>query len=183
YLLTLIYGEVALSSSNPLLHIQHPALAGHVVSPMWDDRWVPMKILNPTQSPITLRRNTKLADVSPCLAVEDVSLTQGAYKSHDATDSGLPKPILSVDPVQLLHEYGLEDIDIDGCEVSKSWKEELESLIVSYQDVFSRDRHYCGEVKDFVHKIHLCNERLFCLPYRRIPPAHYQNLREVLSEM
>ncbi len=158
-------------------------LVGRVVSPMWGDRWVPMKILNPSKSPITLRRNTKLADVSPCLAVEDVSLTQGVCKPHDVTDSALPKPILSVDPVRLLHEYGLEDVDIDGCEVSESWKEELASLILSYHDVFSRDRLDCGEAKDFVHRIHLCDERPFRLPYRRIPPAHYQKLREVLSEM
>ncbi len=83
----------------------------------------------------------------------------------------------------MLHEYGLEDIDIDGCEVSESWKEELASLILSYHDVFSRDRLDCGEAKDFVHRIHLCDERPFRLPYRRIPPAHYQKLREVLSEM
>lgn len=70
---------------------------GHVVSPMWGARWVPMKILNPTQSLITLRRNTKLA-------VEDVSLTQGVCKPHDVTDSALSKPILSVDPVRMLHE-------------------------------------------------------------------------------
>ncbi len=161
----------------------HHVLVGRVVSPMWGDRWVPMKILNPTQSPITLRHNTKLADVSPCLAVEDVSLTQGVCKPHDVTDSALPKPILSVDPVRLLHEYGLEDIDIDGCEVSASWKEELASLIVSYHNVFSRYRLDCGEAKDFVHRIHLYDECPFRLPYRRIPPAHYQKLREVLSEM
>ncbi|KAG1937129.1 retrotransposable element [Pimephales promelas] len=108
---------------------------GRLVTPMWGDRWVPMKILNPTESPITLRRNTKLADVSPCLAVED------------------------------------------------SWKEELASLIVSYNDVFSKDRLDCGKVRDFVHRIHLSDERPFRLPYRRTPPAHYQKLREVLSEM
>ncbi|KAL1246736.1 hypothetical protein QQF64_034331 [Cirrhinus molitorella] len=158
-------------------------LVGRVVTPMWGDQWVPMKILNSTQSMITLRRNTKLADVSPCLAVEDVPLTQGVCKSNVVTDSALPKPILSVDPVRLLHKYGLEDIDINGCEVSESWKEKLASLIVSYQDVFSRDRLDCGEAKDFVHRIHLCDERPFRLPYHRIPPAHYQKLREVLSDM
>lgn len=142
-----------------------------------------MKILNPTQSPITLRRNSKLADVSPCLAVEDVTVTQGLCRPHNVTDSAFTKPFPSVDPTQLLREYGLGDIDIDGCEVSKSCKEELASLIVSYCDVFLRDRLDCGEVKDFVHRIHLCDERPFRLPYRRIPPAHYHKLREVLSDM
>lgn len=29
-------------------------LVGRVITPMWGDRWVPMKILNPTHSPVTL---------------------------------------------------------------------------------------------------------------------------------
>lgn len=151
-------------------------LVGRVVSSLWGNRWVPMKVLNPTQSPITLRRNTKLPDVSPCLAVEDVTVTQGLCRSHNVTDSAFTKPFPSIDPMQLLREYGLEDIDIDGCEVSKSCN-------VSHCDVFSRDRLDCGEAKDFVHRIHLCDERPFRLPYRRIPPAHYHKLREVLSDM
>lgn len=158
-------------------------LVGRVLTPMWGDCWVPMKILNPTQSPITLCRNAKLADVSSCLAVEDVTVTQSLCRSHDVPDAAFLKPIPSVDPVRLLHEYGLEDINIESCDVSKLWMEELASVIVSYRDVFSRDRIDCGEAKDFVHRIHLCDERPFRLPYRRIPPAHYHKLREVLSEM
>ncbi|KAG1952355.1 interleukin-1 receptor accessory protein-like 1-A [Pimephales promelas] len=157
-------------------------LVGRLVTPMWGDRWVPMKILNPTESPITLRRNTKLADVSPCLAVEDVTFSQDVCRPQ-VSDATFNKSIPPVDPVRLLHEYGLEDIDIEGCAVSKSWKEELASLIVSYNDVFSKDRLDCGKVRDFVHRIHLSDERPFRLPYRRTPPAHYQKLREVLSEM
>ncbi len=85
--------------------------------------------------------------------------------------------------MQLLKDYGLKDVDIDGCEVSEMWRRKLAALIVSYHDVFSKDKLDCGEVKDFVHRIHLYDERPFRLPYRRIPPAHYQKLREVLSEM
>ena len=40
---------------------------------MWGDRWLAMKVINPTSEPIMLRRNTKLADVFPCIAVEDMS--------------------------------------------------------------------------------------------------------------
>ncbi len=87
------------------------------------------------------------------------------------------------DPVQLLKDCCLKDVDIDGCEVSAMWRRKLAALIVSYHDVFSKDKLDCGEAKDFVHRIHLYDERPFHLPYRRTPPAHYQKLREVLSEM
>lgn len=38
-------------------------LVRRVVTPMWGDRWVPMKILNPNPTSVTLRRNSKLADI------------------------------------------------------------------------------------------------------------------------
>ncbi|KAL1259004.1 hypothetical protein QQF64_009581 [Cirrhinus molitorella] len=49
--------------------------------------------------------------------------------------------------------------------------------------ILKLDKLDCGEAKDFVHRVHLYDEHPFCLPYRRIPPAHYQKLREVLPEM
>ena len=41
----------------------------------------------------------------------------------------------------------------------------------------------CGEAKDFVHKIPLVDERPFRLPYRRVPPTQYEQLRTALNEM
>ncbi|KAL1249418.1 hypothetical protein QQF64_020423 [Cirrhinus molitorella] len=41
----------------------------------------------------------------------------------------------------------------------------------------------CGEAKEFEHCIRLTDDRPFRLPYRRIHPAHYQKLRQVLTEM
>ncbi|KAI5614528.1 interleukin-1 receptor accessory protein-like 1-A isoform X1 [Silurus asotus] len=133
--------------------------------------------LNPNAAPFSPNTNVQH------LVVEDVTIAQGVCRPLETTDSALPKPVPPIDPEQLLHEYELNDIDIDGCEVSESWKKELTNLIVSYRDVFSRGRLDCGEASDFVHRIHFCDDRPFRLPYRRIPPAHYKKLREALSEM
>uniref|UniRef100_A0A8C5BFE2 ribonuclease H n=1 Tax=Gadus morhua TaxID=8049 RepID=A0A8C5BFE2_GADMO len=158
-------------------------LVGRLVTPMWGDRWIPVKVLNPTHSLVTLRRNAKLADVSPCLAVEDLPITQGLCQTQSDV-SGSPTPSKSMlDPVKLLKDHGLADIDIGGCEVSADWKKELAELLLKFQDVFSKAKLDCGEAKDFVHRIHLSDDRPFRLPYRRVPPAHYHHLREVLSEM
>lgn len=159
-------------------------LVGRVVTPMWGDRWVPMKVLNPTEKPLILRRNAKIADVFPCVAVEDFAFSQGRselYCNHSAVSTGSSHH--SADPVQMLRDCGLHDIDIESCEVSDESKRRLAELVISYQDVFSRGKLDCGEARDFVHRIHLADDQPFRLPYRRIPPAHYQQLREVLSEM
>lgn len=159
-------------------------LVGRVATPMWGDRWVPMKILNPNQTSVTLRRNSKLADVSSCLAVEDFTVMQGLSRTHSDVPESEPLDATSLnDPVQLLKACGLKDVDIDGCEVSEMWKQKMAALVASYHDVFSKDKLDCGEAKEFVHRIHLYDEQPFRLPYRRIPPAHYQKLREVLSVM
>lgn len=52
-------------------------LLGKVLTPMWGDRWVPKKVLNASLNPVTLSRNAKLVDVAPCLAVENLPVTQG----------------------------------------------------------------------------------------------------------
>ena len=159
-------------------------LVGRIVTPMWGDRWVPMKIVNPTQSPITLRRNAKLADVSPCLAVEDLTVAQGLCQPQvqvPASSAAPPGP--SPDPGQMLSDCGLQDVDVESCDVSPEWRKKLADLLVTYQDVFSKDKLDCGEAKDCVHRIHLLDDRPFRLPYRRVPPADYHKLREVLTEM
>ncbi|KAJ8361726.1 hypothetical protein AAFF_G00429480 [Aldrovandia affinis] len=159
-------------------------LVGRVVTPMWGDRWIPVKVLNPTQRAITLRRNAKIADVFPCLAVEDLPITQGLCRSQcGLSDPPTASPRSAGDPVQLLKDCGLADINVDGCEVSESCRRKLAELVLSYQDVFSRDKLDCGEAKEFVHRIRLLDDRPFRLPYRRVPPGHYQQLREVLSDL
>ncbi|KAL6456481.1 hypothetical protein MHYP_G00350250 [Metynnis hypsauchen] len=47
-------------------------LVGRVISPLWGDGWLPVKIVNPTTAEITLRKNAKVADVFPCIALEDL---------------------------------------------------------------------------------------------------------------
>jgi len=39
-------------------------LVSRVVTPMWGDRYVPMKIVNLSDQPVTLKRNCKMGDVS-----------------------------------------------------------------------------------------------------------------------
>ncbi|KAI7799059.1 hypothetical protein IRJ41_016640, partial [Triplophysa rosa] len=147
-------------------------LIGRVVTPLWGDWWVPLKVTNLSDKPVTLKRNRKLADVFPGLAVEDFDLLQGF--SHASSVADLK---------QRLNAVGLDDINIDSCSVKDTVKEKLVQLLENYNDVFSKHALDCGEARGFVHRIRLIDERLFRLPYRRIPPAHYQKLRQVLSEM
>lgn len=156
-------------------------LIGRVVTPLWGDGWVPMKIINPTNNPITLRRNAKLADVSPCIAVEELQTSSTPTVKSCCQQFTNDQSISDI--TKVLKEMGLNELDLESCEVSDQCKKEMSKLAFKYADIFSKHKLDCGEVKDFVHKIHLVDERPFKLPYRRVPPAHYQKLRETLNEM
>ncbi|XP_061887948.1 uncharacterized protein LOC133638923 isoform X1 [Entelurus aequoreus] len=159
-------------------------LVARIVSPMWGDRWVPLKLINTSDRPVLLRRNAKLADVYSCVALEDMDVAQlSGAPLLSCTQSATP-PAADIDSViDKLKSVGLCNIDIESCEVSEHCKKRLAHLVLQYEDVFSRHQLDCGEAKGFVHRIHLSDSRPFRLPYRRVPPSQYQKLRQVLSEM
>ena len=158
-------------------------MVGRVVTPLWGDRWVPMKVTNLSDRPVTLRRNCKLADVSPCLAVEDFELLQGFSQIDTAVPGKRHTPLSPSGLEQRLRDVGLDKLDIQPCQTSPAGAVKLVQLLECYNDVFSKHEMDCGEAKGFVHRIRLTDDRPFRLPYRRVPPAHYQKLRQVLTDM
>uniref|UniRef100_A0A3B1JBI6 Gypsy retrotransposon integrase-like protein 1 n=1 Tax=Astyanax mexicanus TaxID=7994 RepID=A0A3B1JBI6_ASTMX len=165
-------------------------MVGRVVTSMNAERWVPVRILNPSNKPVTLKRNSKVADVSPCLALEDLDVKSNQSASNKVTVSSQKVDSPTADSSQVapgfrdrMDQLGLGDLDVDSCEVTTYWKEQLVQLIQKYEGVFSKDKLDCGKAKDFYHRIRLSDDRPFRLPYRRVPPAHYHKLRQVLSEM
>lgn len=49
-------------------------MVGRTVTLLWGDGWVPVRVINPSHKRVTLRRNCKIADVSPCVALEDFDI-------------------------------------------------------------------------------------------------------------
>lgn len=105
-------------------------IIGRVVAPMWGDRWVPMKILNPTMSQVTLRRNVK---VCRRLAVKDLFISQGVSRpqSGQGSDHTSTSNVTSL-PSQRLEDCGLAVNDLESCDVSHEWTEGLADLVLTY---------------------------------------------------
>ncbi len=158
-------------------------LVARLVTHLWGDRWVPLKLINTWDKPVMLRRNAKIADLFPGIALED--LDDGNLLSQ--TQQTQPKYSRSTDlrsVAEKLRSVGLEGLDLDSCDVSEHCRLKLAETILQYNDVFSRRHHLdCGNATGFVHRIHLSDPKPFRLPYRRVPPSQYQVLRRVLSEM
>lgn len=47
-------------------------MVARVVTPLWADGWVPLKVMNVSEKPLFLRCNAKLADLVPCAALKDL---------------------------------------------------------------------------------------------------------------
>lgn len=138
-------------------------LIGRVVTPLWGDRWVPVKVINPPDRVVVLRRNAKIADVSPFIALEDLPKADKVKCNMQCVQSGDVQPRSEEDMVRKLGALGLPDIDLESCEVSLQWKDKLLHLIEQYE--------------------YLVDDKPFRLPYRHIPPSQYEKVRTTLNEM
>ena len=56
------------------------------MTPLWGDGWVPVRVINPSTKLVTLRRNCKIADVSPCVALE-------GFNTDYLNDNDLPDEV------------------------------------------------------------------------------------------
>lgn len=159
-------------------------LVARVVTPLWGDKWVPLKLINTSDRPVLVRRNAKLADVFTCVALEDMDVVEPSeVLLNSCTQTGVPAAAEVRSTDDKLKSVGLDSLDIHSCDVSECYKQRIADLVVQYEDIFSRHHLDCGEAKGFVHRIHLSDDRPFRLPFRRVPPGQYQKLRQVLSEM
>lgn len=182
--------------------VPRTVIVGRVVTPLWGDGWVPVRIINPSTKPVTLRRNCKIADVFPCVALEDFDTDHLYENDHcndvkctvtrtvEQADTGSEKSLTVNSEYStkgrsssMLHDLGLHDIDVDSSNLSPFWRAKLIDLLAKYESIFSRHSLDCGKAKDFVHRIRLSDSRPFRLPYRRLSPSHYEKLRMALNEM
>ncbi|KAI2646524.1 enzymatic polyprotein [Labeo rohita] len=120
-------------------------MIGRVVTPLWGDRWVPVKVTNFSDKPVTLKRNRKLADVFPCVAVEDFEIFQGLSRAEVFEKGSQHLSNSSAAFRQRLETVGLADLDIQSCSVSHETREKLVQLLERYNDVFSKHALDCGE--------------------------------------
>ena len=177
-------GSAVMSEPTSSRSIPRGIMVARLVTTLWGDRWVPLKLVNTTSKSIVLRRNAKLADIYSCVALEDMDVADSPEVALPCyTQSTVPLAPETDSVKDRLMSVRLSNVDIESCEVSADCKRKMTDLVLQYEDIFSRHHLDCGEAKGFVHRIHLSDNRPFRLPYRRVPPGQYQKLRLVLNEM
>ncbi|KAJ7990685.1 hypothetical protein DPEC_G00302960 [Dallia pectoralis] len=71
-------------------------------------------------------------------------------------------------------------LDIGG---TKEQQAELRAVLEKYTDVFAAEDEDLGYTDKVKHAIHLIDDAPVTLPYRRIPPTQYQEVKEHISKL
>lgn len=156
-------------------------LVGRIVVSLWGDGSTPVKVINPSNKPVCLKRNCKLADVYTCMALEDFDVdclgmsyqpmkdlecnelkTESQTKcSTEKCETGSQQCAPHGLAGSTLSSLGLHDVDISSNSLSPYWRAKLAELLIKYESIFSRHGLDCGRAKGFVHRICLSDTKPF----------------------
>ena len=132
---------------------------------------------------VVLKKSAKIADVSSCMAVEDLPWPM-QIESHVQCSENSPSSTRSNEEMKhVLCSLSLSDLNLESCEVLTHWKDRLLRIIKRHEYIVSRDKMECGEARCFVRHIHLTDDRTFRLPYRQIQLSQFVKLITALNEM
>eukprot|EP00731_Ephydatia_muelleri_P003644 Em0001g3644a len=129
---------------------------------------VPVRILNPRDEMVVLKKGTQIASME--LLEQD--------------------PVINISTVMKNAEVSLECQNIlwdlvskVGSHISESEREQLYSLLVEFADVFSFSSKDLGRTKELKHHIFTSDAQPVHLSPRRIPQARREELRGLLRDM
>ena len=135
----------------------------------------PVRVMNLSQYPITIRPHTHLAIVSLVDSVVDFS----DKKQGTGHKGGDKETCLSLN--QVVVSCG---VDLSGAAVENEHQRSLlKELVERNVSVFSQHPMDYGHTKTVQHEIPLVDSKPFRLPYRKIPPSQWQDVRKLLVEM
>ena len=137
------------------LHVSHtlvPSGACHV----------PVRLMNSTVSPITLRARTVVADINPVRPVD----ANRVYNTAESYTEIIDDLIARVSP-----------------EVSESCREQLRSLLDRFKGTFSTGCNDLGSTSVVSHDIDTGEAKPIRQSLRRYPPAHLQAIRQHVTDM
>lgn len=131
--------------------------------------------MNLSQKSIAIKANTQLATAFLVDKVGEPS-DENEGEHHNRVKEGA------------CHSFGQVvanwEVDLSGGAVeNEDQRTVLRELIERNADVFSQHSMDYGHTKTVQHEIPLVDSKPFRLPYRKIPPSQWQDVRHLLTEM
>ena len=129
---------------------------------------VPVRICNISARPITIKPKTPLCDLHEVKVIKNVDPFEGSF-SQKASSS----------------ELSFEDIGVSLPDehLTPHQKQEASGLLDKWKHIFSTGPTDLGFTNLVEHEINLSDNSPFKDPYRRIPPAMFEEVRQHIKEM
>ena len=108
-----------------------------------------------------------------------------SLNSVSVVDSWTPASSQKSDESEKVSESGFEDlgVSVETDNLSAEQLNKVRQVLTNWSHIFSKDPTDLGKADIVKHKIKLTNNTPFKDPYRRIPPAMYEEVRQHLKEM
>ena len=132
---------------------------------------VPVRIFNMTAKAMVIKPKTHLCSLNEVKVVRHVDV-QSAESAVDEEKGSLSD-----------QELSFLGISLESFDVPDDTKLRLKGLVSRYRSIFSQGPTDIGLTDLMEHEIQLSDDKPFRQPYRRIPPALFDEVREHVREM
>ena len=129
---------------------------------------VPVRLCNITANPILIKPNSELCVVNEVKVVDDLS-------THLTADSCNPNQLDVDSDTCFVDGLGLT---IDETDLTPDQLLGVRQVLGKWQLVFNTGANDIGKVTSVKHKIVLTDETPFKIPYWKIPPGMYEEVRQ-----
>ncbi|XP_077384383.1 uncharacterized protein LOC144023007 [Festucalex cinctus] len=164
----------AFIESHPSMQLPSNLLVAKVLADV-KKGYAPVRVVNLSHHAITVRPYTHLANA---FLVDNV--VEFSDKAQDKCNDDVSKrACLSLNQVVTKSEVDLSEAAVEN----EHQRSLLKELIEKNRNVFSQHPLDYGCTKTMTHEIPLVDPRPFRIPYRRIPPSQWQDVRKLLTEM
>ena len=137
---------------------------------------VPVRLCNISARVITIPHKANLCDLQEVKVLRSPSVAK-------KTDSKLETVNVNQQCVGDTECSNPPGLDLDDSVLTQEQKQQVRQFLTKWDGIFSKGPTDLGCAKLVEHEIHLENDRPFKEPYRRIPPALIQEVREHQNEM
>lgn len=132
---------------------------------------VPVRIYNMSAKPVVIKPKTLLSNLYESKALRNWSPKLAACEQKDTMDTA-----------EAAKEF-TKGLKINLDHISSEERPKIEALFYKWKKVFSLGPLDLGNTDIVKHEIHLTDDVPFKEPYRRVPPALIDEVREHLQEM
>ena len=133
------------------------------------------RLCNVSEHTVMLRRNARVAILS-CVEEVTGNLEVTGKSTQSSGEATLMEQAAS-------GSCTMPDIDLQSAGLTLPERKAVEDLLMQNGDVFSQSHLDVGSTTTIEHEIPLSDSTPFRMPYRRIPPSQFQEVRSPVEEL